>query len=248
MNKRITILAAVGLGAALLAGCLIDPRAGRDQVPTPVSQPPAATDVAGASAQEAQPPAGRNDAPAPAQAAGLRLPETYTGQYKQYAFAHSGGALFNERWFFQMKSGGAAADSVNFEGSACINPGETMSVIKTWGAQVGNAWLAFEGDPWMTVDGLPGRGVGAAASKLREAAALGGLDTAEMAGAPGAEKIVLDPVRNAVPGVDEKYWSALYSCDCEQQLDLWIVNPGQAKACVHWRVYKEEIVLWVEGQ
>ncbi len=243
MIYRIAGLAVVTI---LLTGCF-----GGGTKPTPTEQAPPgveATLVSGAQATLRPSSATPTPRPPAHPSTAIQPPESYLQEYKTYTFSNSGDLDFNERWFFQVKSGGESADPQNYAGSVCIKPGQTLSVINTWGEEVNGVITAFEGGAWKTVENLPGRGVGASASKLREAAVAGGLDAALVIGNFGEERVSGEVAKNSVAGVAEKYWTSLLACNCAQQRDLWITNPMKTDACIHWKVQQDQILIWVQGE
>jgi len=98
----------------------------------------------------------------------IPTPASFVGQFKTYTFDTSSDFGFNQKWFFQAKSGGAGANPSDFAGKLCFRARETKWTIREWGQSVKGEWLAFEGEPWKKVGEMWGLGVCLSASRLRE--------------------------------------------------------------------------------
>jgi len=172
-------------------------------------------------------------------------PVSFLGQYKIYTFDISSDFGFNQRWLFQAKSGGAGVNPNDFQGRLCFRARETKGIIREWGQVVKGEWMAFEGDPWKQVGDIWGLGVCLSASRLREAAEWGGMRTAEVVGIGAEERLAPVPTHPPISGVEQKYWTSIWSCNCSLQRDLRITNAYDFPVCLNWRMKGDQVVIWV---
>ncbi|MBM3127811.1 MAG: hypothetical protein FJ009_04150 [Chloroflexi bacterium] len=175
----------------------------------------------------------------------IPTPASYLGQYKTYNFDTSSDLGFNQKWFFQVKSGGTNANPNDFSGKLCFRARETRWVIRDWGSVVNGEWIAFEYAPWKKVGDVWGLGVCLSASCLREVAELGGMKAVEVLGIGAQERVVTVPTHPPVFGVEQKYWTNIWSCNCSIQRDLRITNPYDVPVCLAWRMMGDHVVIWV---
>lgn len=193
----------------------------------------------------AQPVSAPKLAPSATPTPAIPTPASYLGQYKIYNFGTSSDFGFNQKWFFQVKSGGANANPSDFSGKLCFRARETRWVIRDWGQSVKGEWIAFEFEPWKKVGEVWGLGVCLSASRLRETAELGGMKAVEVLGIGAQERVVTVPTHPPVYGVEQKYWTNIWSCNCSVQRDLRITNPYDFPVCLAWRMKGDQVVIWV---
>ena len=175
----------------------------------------------------------------------MPTPTNFLGRFKTYSFETMSDFGFNQLWFFQVKSGGAKANPSDLQGKLCFQARETKSVIREWGHLINGEWVAFEFAPWKKVGDVWGLGVCLSASRLREAAEWGGMKTAEMVGLGSQARVAPVPTHQPISGVEQKYWTNIWSCNCAWERDLRITNPYDFPVCVHWRMKNEQMIMWV---
>ena len=175
----------------------------------------------------------------------IPTPASFIGQFKTCTFDTSSDFGYNQKWFFQTKSAGASANPTDFQGRLCFRARETKWVIREWGQSVKGEWIAFENEPWKKVGEVWGLGACLSASRLREAAEWGGRKTAEVVGIGTQERVAPVPTHPPIFGVEQKYWTNIWNCNCSAQRDLRITNPCDFPVCLAWRMEGDQVVVWV---